>query len=180
MKARTFIALVALTVVAPCWGQELDEAVAGKMALAFPFNADAAGIRIGYAEARTEIGVSVNYRDDIAPNVLDAWSLGIYATWTANPSGQLPIGGWFPVGWADFLPESIPVEIYAGLHPQYEFEGHDIIGAVLLGGRIKTGERITIGVELEYDLLSQWFPDTAGIAALQDRWTVWFIPRILF
>lgn len=171
-----WLAIVCMIGCTVTQAQELDVAYKNGPVFSFPFNDSGIKFRIGYAGNRTEMGPVVGYRDDISPDRLEAYVVGVYALWYANPSGQIPIGDLFPDSWAGGLPASIPVIVYVGLEVDYEIEDHNILGGPLGGLRIKTLERVELGLEYVYEgLIAQWFPGS-GTTVTSEKWKLWLVP----
>lgn len=112
------------------------------------FNGDQFGLRVGRLDDRLELGIEGLYRDDLAPDSSDAYAAGIYGLWSVNPDAAFPLRGWVP-GAPEWMPESVPVELYLGVKCVIEFSDHELMPAFVLGGRVKTGVRGSIGVEYQ-------------------------------
>ena len=109
-------------------------------------NSDVVTARFGLAEGNFEAGASLGYLDDLRPADVEAYRVGLYGLYTANPDGNLPVRSWIP-GRPEWLPETVPVLFYVGGLLDLEFQDHKLMPALVGGAAIKTGTHGSLGVE---------------------------------
>lgn len=136
--------------------------------------------RVGYKfSAQTEAGIEGQYLKDMGEADNGAFAGSVYALWYVAPKIDMPLRGWIPTSpsWIP-LPETIPVGMYLGTKIGAT-ENSDAIAGILAGIQINPEDRVSIGIEGQYNFDKSSWRELSSITS-DDRWSLVIGPRIKF